>query len=215
MTSARPVRVLLADDHPVYREGLAQALGQRPELEVIAEAADGRQALEAIRGLDPDVAVIDLQLPELDGAAVLDAIQREGRRTLCVVLSAYDESGRVYRSVAAGARAYLVKTAPAHAIADAVLAVARGQAVFPPALQAGLASEIRMRRDLAERPVLSPRELDVLRLAADGLSTGEIGARLHLSAATVKSHLQHVYEKLEVSDRAAAVAHAMRRGLLD
>jgi two-component system nitrate/nitrite response regulator NarL len=121
----------------------------------------------------------------------------------------------VYRSIASGARAYLVKTARASAIGDAVLAVARGQSVFPPEVQTGLASEIRMRRELADRPLLSPRELDVLRLAADGLSAGEIATELHLSAATVKSHLQRVYEKLEVSDRAAAVAQAMRRGLLD
>lgn len=209
------VRVLLADDHPVFRDGLARALRKRAELEIVAEAADGREALDAVRRLDPDVVVLDLQLPELDGMAVLDAIQREHRRTRGVVLSAYDDSGRVYRSIASGARAYLTKAAPANAIGDAVVAVARGESVFPPEIQAGLASEIRMRRELADRPLLSPRELDVLRLAADGMSTAEIGARLHLSAATVKSHLQHVYEKLEVSDRAAAVAHAMRRGLLD
>jgi two-component system nitrate/nitrite response regulator NarL len=209
------VRVLLADDHPVYRDGLARALRQRAELEIVAEAVNGSEALDAVRRLDPDVVVLDLQLPELDGMAVLDAIQREHRRTRGVVLSAYDDSGRVYRSIASGARAYLTKTAPASAIGDAVLAVARGESVFPPEIQAGLASEIRMRRDLADRPLLSARELDVLRLAADGLSAAEIGTQLHLSTATVKSHLQHVYEKLEVSDRAAAVAQAMRRGMLD
>jgi two-component system nitrate/nitrite response regulator NarL len=210
-----PVRVLLADDHPVYRDGLARALRQRAELEIVAEAANGSEALDAVRRLDPDVVVLDLQLPELDGMAVLDAIQREHRRTRGVVLSAYDDSGRVYRSIASGARAYLTKTAPASAIGDAVLAVARGESVFPPEIQAGLASEIRMRRDLADRPLLSARELDVLRLAADGQTTADIGAQLHLSTATVKSHLRHVYEKLEVSDRAAAVAQALRRGLLD
>jgi two-component system nitrate/nitrite response regulator NarL len=213
--SETPVRVLLADDHPVYREGLADVLQRNADIEVVAEAANGREALDAVRRLDPDVAVLDLDLPELDGMAVLDAMQREHRRTLGVVLSAYDDSSRVFRSIASGARAYLVKTARASAIGDAVLAVARGQSVFPPEVQAGLASEIRMRRDFGARPLLSPRELDVLRLAADGLSAGEIAAELHLSAATVKSHLQHVYEKLEVSDRAAAVAQAMRRGLLE
>jgi two-component system nitrate/nitrite response regulator NarL len=213
--SETQVRVLLADDHPVYREGLAEVLQRRAELEIVAQAADGREALDAVRRLDPDVAVLDLDLPGLDGMTVLDTMQREHRRTLGVVLSAYDDSSRVYRSIASGARAYLVKTARASVIGDAVLAVARGQSVFPPEVQTGLASEIRMRRELADRPLLSPRELDVLRLAADGLSAGEIATELHLSAATVKSHLQHVYEKLEVSDRAAAVAQAMRRGLLD
>jgi two-component system nitrate/nitrite response regulator NarL len=213
--SETQVRVLLADDHPVYREGLAEVLQRRAELEIVAQAADGREALDAVRRLDPDVAVLDLDLPGLDGMTVLDTMQREHRRTLGVVLSAYDDSSRVYRSIASGARAYLVKTARASVIGDAVLAVARGQSVFPPEVQTGLASEIRMRRELADRPLLSPRELDVLRLAADGLSAGEIATELHLSAATVKSHLQRVYEKLEVSDRAAAVAQAMRRGLLD
>jgi len=214
--SGRPaVRVLLADDHPVYRDGLARALRRRAELEIVAEAADGREALDAIRRLDPDVAVLDLQLPVLDGMAVLDAIQREQRRTRSVVLSAYDDSSRVYRSIASGARAYFTKTSPASAIGDAVVAVARGESLFPPEIHAGLASEIRMRRDLADRPLLSPRELDVLRLAADGQTTADIGAQLHLSTATVKSHLRHVYEKLDVTDRAAAVAQALRRGLLD
>lgn len=215
MSGDPAVRVLLADDHPVFRDGLARALRRRPELEVVAEAADGREALDAIRRLDPDVAVIDLRLPVLDGMAVLDTIQREQRRTRSVVLSAYDDSGRVYRSIASGARAYLTKTAPAGAIADAVVAVARGESVFPPEIHAGLASEIRMRRDVADRPLLSSRELDVLRLAADGQTTAEIGAELHLSSATVKSHLRHVYEKLDVTDRAAAVAQALRRGLLE
>jgi two-component system nitrate/nitrite response regulator NarL len=210
-----PARVLIADDHPVYREGLASALRRRAELKLVAEAGDGREALSALRRLDPDVAVIDLQLPELDGMAVLDTLQREHRRTRCVVLSAYHDSGRVFSSVSAGARADLVKTAPSEAIADAVVAVARGETVFPPEIQAALAGEIRMRRDLAERPLLSPRELEVLRLAADGLTGAEIAANLHVSAATVKAHFQHVYEKLEVSDRAAAVACAIRRGLLE
>ena len=215
MSGDPAVRVLLADDHPVFRDGLARALRGRAELEIVAEATDGREALDAVRLLDPDVAVLDLQLPVLDGMAVLDAIQREQRRTRSVVLSAYDDSSRVYRSIASGARAYLTKTAPASAIADAVIAVARGESIFPPEIHAGLASEIRMRRDLVDRPLLSPRELDVLRLAADGLTTADIGAELHLSTATVKSHLGRTYEKLDVTDRAAAVAQALRRGLLD
>ena len=125
MSASGSVRVVLADDHPVFRDGLARAL-RRAGLEVVAEAADGREALDAVRRLDPDVVVLDLQLPVLDGMAVLDEIQREERRTRSVVLSAYDDSGRVYRAIAAGARAYLTKTAPAGAIEEAVLAVASG-----------------------------------------------------------------------------------------
>lgn len=209
------VRVLLADDHPVYREGLVEMLRRRPELEVVADVGDGRAALDGIRRLAPDVAVLDLHLPDLDGLSVLAALQREHRDTRVVVLSAYDDSSRVYQSIASGARAYLPKTASSNAIAEAILAVARGETVFPPEIQSRIASEIRMRRDLAKKPLLSPRELEILRLAADGLATADIARELHVSAATVKSHLQHAYEKLEVSDRAAAVAQAMRRGLLD
>lgn len=213
MTPA-PVRVLLADDHPVFRDGLARLLRTRPELTVVAEAGDGYAALDAIRELRPDVVVLDLALPGVGGLDVLDVLQREHLPTRVLVLSALEDGATVYRAIELGARGYLPKVAAGEQICEAIVMIARGRAVLPDVIQDGLATQIRMRRDLEDRPPLTPRELDILRLAADGRSNAEIGNELHVSAATVKTHLHHVFEKLEVSDRAAAVAQAMRRGLL-
>jgi two-component system, NarL family, nitrate/nitrite response regulator NarL len=208
------VRVLVADDHPMYREGLVRAIKERPDLEFVGECADGRTALPEIRRLTPDVAVLDVRMPGLTGTEVLNAIARERIATRVVFLSAHVDSDLVYRAVALGAAAYLSKEADRAAIFDAVAAVARGQTVLSPEIQSGLAAQIQL-RETATRPVLSPREQEVLRLIAEGSSAPEIARQLHLSPSTVKTHLQSLYEKLGVSDRAAAVASAMRAGLLE
>jgi two-component system nitrate/nitrite response regulator NarL len=206
--------VLVADDHPLFRAGVATVIRADPSLALVGECEDGRAALDEIRRSKPAVVVLDLRLPGIDGFAVLDAIQRERLSTSVVVVSASEDSAAVYRAIALGASAYVSKTAAAGAIRDAIAAVARGETVIPPELQPGLASEIRLRREHVDRPLLTQRELEILRLAADGVSNAEIAERLHLSGTTVKTHLAHVYEKLEVPDRAAAVARALRRGLL-
>ena len=206
------VTVILADDHPVFRDGL-KGLLEGAGIVVLADVGDGRAALGAIREHRPQVAVIDLQLPDIDGATVIDFVRREHLPTRVLVLSARTDSAVVYRCIELGAAGYLPKLTAGDDICAAIHALARGESVVPPELQAGLASEIRLRRADA-RPVLTPRELDIIRLAADGYSNAEIGLRLHVSTATVKTHLQHIFEKLEVSDRSAAVAQAFRRGLL-
>ena len=208
------IRVYLADDHPIYRQGLVDAIKGRPDLELIGEAADGRTALNEIRDLVPDVSVIDLAMPELSGFEVLNAIQRDGVDTKVVVLSANTESEAVFRAVAEGAVAYIPKEADREEVCDAIAAASRGDVVLSSEIQAGLANEIRL-RGKEERTPLTPRESDVLKLTAEGLSAPEIGFQLHISAATVKTHMQSAYEKLGVSDRAAAVAAAMRQGLLE
>lgn len=208
------VRVYVADDHPIYREGLVGAIKRRPDLDLVGEASDGRSALEEIRELVPDVAVLDLAMPELSGIEVLSAIQRDKVDTRVVVLSASAESETVFRAVAEGAVAYVPKEADREQVCDAIVAASRGETVLSPEIQEGLASEIRM-RGREERTPLTPREQEVLKLTAEGLSAPEIGFRLHVSAATVKTHMQNVYGKLGVSDRAAAVAEAMRQGLLE
>jgi two-component system nitrate/nitrite response regulator NarL len=213
MTS-QPVRVLVADDHPVYREGLARLISSRPEFELVGEVGCGREALHEIRRLNPDVAVVDLRLPDLDGIDIVESVIREGALARVVILSAYEESATVYRAIASGARAYLLKVCSGDVLCGTILAVARGETVIPASLQSGLASEIRARREHRDDAMLTTRELEILRLAADGLSAPEIAARLIISVTTVKTHLQHIYAKLEVSDRAAAVATALRRGVL-
>jgi two-component system nitrate/nitrite response regulator NarL len=207
--------VLIADDHPLFREAIARVIAEQPELELVAEAADGRAALEKIRELAPDVAVIDVRMPELDGSDVLTALRAEGLPTNVVFLSAFLDAKTVYDAVAAGANAYLSKEAETDEIVTAIRAAARGETILGPEVQTGLAEQIRFREESDSRPRLSEREQEVLVLISQGLSAPEIGERIHLSTATVKTHLQHLYEKLGVSERAAAVAEGMRRGLLD
>jgi two-component system nitrate/nitrite response regulator NarL len=212
--SPHRTRVLVADDHPLYREGVVRAIKERPDLELVCECDDGRAALEEIRRLEPDVALLDVKMPELDGTAVLNAVDREKLPTRIAFLSAYLDAPVVYTAVAGGAAAYLSKEADRQEICDAIAAVARGQTVFAAEAQAGIAQEVRMRREDG-RPALSAREQEVLALTAKGRSAPQIAEQLYLSTATVKTHLQRLYEKLGVSDRAAAVAEAMRRGLLE
>ena len=206
--------VVVADDHPLYRRAVIEAIKGRANLEFVGEAADGRAALEAIREARPDVAVLDVRMPQLDGLAVLNAVVRDGLATKVIFLTAHVDSGSAYEAVGAGAAAYLAKEASAEVICDAITAVARGETVLAPEVQAGIAREIRLRSG-EERPVLTPREREILALTADGHSAPEIAERLTLSPTTVRTHLQHLYDKLGVSDRAAAVAEAMRRGLLE
>jgi two-component system, NarL family, nitrate/nitrite response regulator NarL len=213
-SSQAGITVLVADDHPLYREAVVRAVRSRPEFTLVAEAQDGREALGVIRDQSPDVAVLDVEMPTLGGVDVVRAVARDELSTRVVLLSAHLESETVYEAVAHGVRAYLSKAWPAQRICDALVAVARGDVVLPEEIQAGLATAIRTHADTG-RPVLSPREHEVLVLIAQGLSAPAVGQRLHVSPATVKTHLKALYEKLGVSDRAAAVAEAMRRGLIE
>lgn len=215
MAGTGRTRVLIADDHPLFRGAIARVVEAHPGFELVAEATDGRRALERIRELEPDVAVIDVRMPELDGSDVLLAVREEGLRTNIVFLSAFLDARTVYEAVAAGANAYLSKEADSEEIVSAIAAAARGETILGPEVQTGLAEQIRVREESESRPRLSEREHEVLRLIAQGLSAPEIGERIHLSTATVKTHLQHLYEKLGVSERAAAVAEGMRRGLVE
>jgi two-component system nitrate/nitrite response regulator NarL len=208
------IRVLVADDHPLYREAVVRAVRARPEFELIAQAEDGREALGIIREQTPDIAVLDVQMPSLGGVEVVRAVARDDLPTRVVLLSAHLESDTVYAAVAHGVRAYLSKAWPAERICDALLAVNRGEVILPEEVQAGLAAAIRSHAQ-ADRPALSRREHEVLVLIAQGKTAPAIGQSLHVSPATVKTHLKTLYEKLGVSDRAAAVAEAMRRGLIE
>jgi two-component system nitrate/nitrite response regulator NarL len=208
------IRVLVADDHPLYREAVVRAVRARPEFELIGQAEDGREALGAIRQEAPDVAVLDVEMPSMGGVDVVRAVNRDALGTRIVLLSAHLESDTVYAAVQAGVRAYLSKAWPAERICDALLAVARGDVILPGEVQAGLAAAIRNNAAGAQIH-LTPRERDVLAGLVQGQSAPAIGADLHVSTATVKTHLKTLYEKLGVSDRAAAVAEAMRRGLIE
>ncbi len=214
VTNAKKVRVVVADDHPLYRDGVVRALSASGQIEVVAQAEDGRSALAQIEEHRPDVALLDYRLPGLDGMAVTHAVVRDGLPTRVLLISAFTESGVVYKALETGASGFVPKEARQKQIVDAVLACARGENVLPPDLAAGLVSEIRLRAS-NDAPVLTPREREILRLIAAGKSLPAIARELYLGVTTVKTHVQHLYEKLGVSDRAAAVAEAMRRGLIE
>jgi two-component system nitrate/nitrite response regulator NarL len=214
MSSDR-IRVVVADDHPLLRDAIERAVRQRPELELVAAAADGRDALRAIRELAPDVAVLDLRMPGLDGIQILNAATRDGLATRVLILSASGDPELVYEAIQGGAAGYFLKEADRDAILDAIAAVARGQTAIDPDLQAGVFEQIRLRGIVDDRPVLTAREREVLALTAEGLSGPQIAERLIVALPTVKTHQARLYEKLGVSERAAAVAEAMRRGLLE
>ena len=208
------VRVLVADDHPVYRRGVVRAIGGRQGFEVVGEADNGGAALDGIVALEPDVALLDVDMPEPDGLDVLEEVVRRELPTRVILLSGHAESDPMYRAIAAGVAGYLIKTADRDTICDAIAAVVRGETVLAAEVQQALAGELRTRSG-SNAPLLSARELEVLRLTADGCSAKEVAERLDISATTVRTYLSHAYDKLGVSDRAAAVAEAMRQGLLE
>ncbi|WP_438483683.1 response regulator [Streptomyces sp. S186] len=212
--SGTPVTVVIADDHPVYLQGLARGFQLSGQVDVVAECADGESALQAVRDLRPQVAVLDYRLPRMDGIAVTHAMTRDGLPSRALLLTATTDSAVVYRALEEGAYGYLAKDAPRSRIVDAVVKIARGGHVISEDVSGGLAEEIRMRAD-RNAPVLSERERQVLRGFAEGKSIPQLAAELYLGASTVKTHTQRLYEKLGVSDRAAAVAEAMRRHLLE
>ena len=213
-TKERRISVLIADDHPVFRQGLADAIRSRPDLRLAGQADNGRSALAEIQRLEPDVAVIDMKMPHLDGLEVMRAVVEDKLESRILFLSGLLEGAIAYEAVESGARGYISKDSSSKEICDAISAVARGEIVMGVGVQNSIAEEIRLRAPVEKSP-LSEREREIVELTADGNSVADIADRLYLSPATVKTHLQRVYQKLGVSDRAAAVAEAMRRGIVE
>ncbi len=208
------VRVVVGEDHPLFRDGLVRALTSSGVVAVVAEAGDGEAALALIKTHVPHVALLDYRMPGMDGAEIAAAVRRDELPTRVLLLSAHDESAIVFHALTEGAAGFLPKESTKADIVQGVLDCANGLDVVPAALAAGLAGEIR-RRGEAQTPTLSVREGEVLNFIAQGLSIPAIAAELYLAPSTVKTHVQRLYEKLGVGDRAAAVAAAMRRGLLE
>lgn len=205
-----PVRLLIVDDHPVVRDGIAGMLEGDPHFEVVGQAINGHEGVERAAALRPDVVLMDLRMPVMDGVAAITAINERGLDARVLVLTTYDSDRDVLPALEAGATGYLLKDAPRTELVAAVAAAARGESVLAPPVAARLLSSMRQ----PDRDALSPRELEVLRLVARGASNRDAAAHLFISEATVKSHLIHAYAKLGVKDRAAAVATAYDRGLL-
>jgi two-component system nitrate/nitrite response regulator NarL len=206
------VRVLVADDHPAMRGALARLVDEHPALELVGEASDGAQALAMLDALDPHVALLDVRMPALDGLALLTQLRGARSAVRVLLISGGDDSEIAHEAIAQGAAGFLSKDAEEDEIGAAILAVADGRSVLSPALQSGVLDLIRARaRGMVQ---LSGRERELLELAAAGHNTTEIATRLHLSPNTVKTYWQRLYEKLGASDRASAMAEAIRRGLV-
>ncbi|SFQ67416.1 DNA-binding response regulator, NarL/FixJ family, contains REC and HTH domains [Amycolatopsis arida] len=204
------IRLIVADDHPIVRDGLRGVFTGERGFEVVGEAADGAEAVALTQRLRPDVVLIDLRMPGTDGLTAIRALAERGNPARVLVLTTYDTDSDVLPAIEAGATGYLLKDAPRDELFRAVRAAARGESVLSPAVASRLMGRMR---EPAREP-LSQREVEVLRLVARGATNRDAARQLFISEATVKTHLLHIYAKLGVNDRAAAVAAAFERGVL-
>ena len=207
-----PIRLLIVDDHPVVRDGLRGMFAGSDEFDVVGEASDGVSAVARAAALRPDVVLMDLRMPGGDGVSAISRMSEQKLEARVLVLTTYDTDSDVLAAIEAGATGYLLKDAPADDLLRAVRAAARGDAVLSPSVATRLVGRVRAPVPASEP--LSQRELEVLGLVAQGAGNREAAARLFISEATVKTHLMHIYAKLGVNDRAAAVAAAFDLGLL-
>ena len=207
---SEPVKLLIVDDHPVVRDGLSSMFARDPEFSVVGEAADGAEAIRIAQVFAPDVILMDLRMAGMDGVTAIKELRRRGIPARILVLTTYDTDSHVLPAIEAGATGYLLKDAPRDDLLRAVRAAARGEATLSPSVAARLMSNLRT----PSAGSLSHRELEVLQLVAGGNTNREAAAKLFITEATVKTHLLNIYAKLDVNDRAAAVAEAYNRGLL-
>lgn len=204
------IRLLLIDDHPVVREGLAGMLTGQADFEVVGEASDGAQGVTLCQRLEPDVVLMDLRMPGMDGVTAIQTLREKRPDIHILVLTTYDSDSDIVRAIEAGATGYLLKDTPREDLFRAIRATARGESVLAPAV----ATRLMQRMREPETVELSGRELEVLQLVARGTNNRQIGKALHISEATVKTHLIHIFNKLGVDDRTAAVTVALEKGML-
>jgi two-component system NarL family response regulator len=201
------IRILIADDHPIVRDGLNAVISDQPDMEVVAEAANGKEAVQLAQQYRPDVLLIDLRMPRLDGLEAINAIRADWPQARIIILTTYDGDEDIYRSLQAGAQAYLLKGTPRAELLDTIRAVHAGRKRIPPEVASKLAERIAASE-------LTERELEVLELIVAGQSNKEIGVSLSITEGTVKAHVNSILSKLSVSDRTQAVTEALRRGIV-
>jgi DNA-binding NarL/FixJ family response regulator len=209
------IKVLIVDDHTVVRDGLTAVLGRQRDFTVVGEARNGLEAVERARQLRPDVILMDLRMPELDGVEAMRRIRAENPEVKFIVLTTYDSDEHIFHAIEAGAKGYLLKDASREDLFQAVRAVHRGESLIQPGVAAKVLDRFaQLSRQATDVEVLSEREVEVLQLMARGSANKEIAAALSISESTVKTHVANIFQKLEVSDRTEAVTQAMQKGII-
>ncbi|MDP6226763.1 MAG: response regulator transcription factor [Dehalococcoidia bacterium] len=216
-TGEKPIRILIADDHPIVRQGLAAVLDQEADLEVVAQAANGREAVAKAFELLPDVILMDLQMPEMDGVAAIIEIKNAALETGIIILTTYDTDDYIFRGIEAGARGYLLKDSPPEEVLKAIRAVYQGESLIQPRVASRLLDRLsQLSRNAApSEGSLSAREVEVLQIMATGAANKEIASRLNIGQSTVKTHIVRIFNKPGVSGRTEAVAEGAKRKIIE
>ena len=209
------IKILIVDDHPVVREGIGAMLKREPDFKIVGEASNGVEAIEKARELSPDVTLMDLRMPEMDGVEAITRIKEEKPEVKFIILTTYSDDEYIFKGIAAGARAYLLKDAPRDELFKAIRAVYRGESLIQPVVASRVLdklAELSKKNPSAE--TLSDREVEVLRLMAKGVSNSNIAEELSITQSTVKTHITSIFQKLNVTTRTEAVTTALRRGII-
>jgi len=210
------IKVLIADDHPIVREGLSATLSAEPDMTVVGEATNGIEAVEMSLATKPDVILIDLRMPVLDGATAMQRIRAQNRAVKFIVLTTYDTEEYVFKAIQAGAQSYLLKDVPSDEIVEAIRNIVSGKSVIEPAIANRVLERFsQMMGQVSQLRILSDREIEVLKLMAKGEYNREIAATLNISESTVKTHIQSIFQKLDVKSRTEAIAKARTQAMID
>jgi len=209
------IKILIVDDHPVVREGIASMLKKQPDFKIVGEACNGLEAVEKARELFPDVVLMDLRMPELDGVEAIKRIKEEKPEVKFIILTTYSDDEYIFKGIAAGARAYLLKDAPRDELFKAIRAVSRGESLIQPIVASRVLDKLaELSRKTPSAETLSEREVEVLRLMASGESNKDIADKLSITQSTVKTHITSIFQKLNVTTRTEAVTTALKRGII-